>query len=418
MKSSVAWLLSEKLLRVLNGILVGAAVARHLGPESFGLLAVALASIGVFTATAGMGAEQVHISEFAKRTTVDQKFFSSILLARIIWAIFVATVGLAFVMTRDDGVIDPLYLVLLPVVSLAAFSLYANTIASYAEFRSMCMLAISVLLFGSALRLYGVFSGYGVTYFAACLVIESVIGIVLNGIYLYRKYQLNPLSLVAEVVEIKRYLKLSLPMAVTAGLVTIYLRLEIFIVNNCLGEEAAGHWAAAMMFVSPWGMVAVSILPVANQYLSKNQNVINFKYEEGLIKLIRLMALASILFILINIASVTVLTPVLLGEKYMAIKDVVAICSLSLLPLFMGSVQDVWSAQQRTTKTLLYKIALGLPLSATLLWFGATYYGLKGVAFGVVVAHIVTVVVLNYFMDKKYLSIQLRAFGFKSSIKY
>jgi PST family polysaccharide transporter len=413
MKLSIAWLLLEKLLRVMNGILVGAAVARHLGPESFGYLSVAVATISVFTSAAGMGADQTNISQLAKRTEVDQLFFNSVLLSRVYWGVLVTIGAVVYFLLQGAGSIEPVYLILLASIPLAAFSLFSNALSAHAEYKMLSILAISGLLLGSAIRLYGLIIGYGINYFAICMVVEASVSAILNGVYLYKRCRFKILFFKTDINTMKNYFNLCLPTAISAALVTIYLRTELFVVLYSLGKESAGLWAAAMMFVTPWGMVANSILPVANQVLAKKQMKTDGDYEKKMIILIRIMMCISIIFVLINIFSVGIFAPILFGKKYASIASIVAICSIGLIPLFMGSVQEIWIAHQKTTNIVLRKVIIGIPISTSLLCGGALLYGLTGVAVAMVLSYFITALLLNSLLDREFMFLQLNALGIR-----
>lgn len=60
------WLLFDKLVRILLGLLVGAWVARYLGPANFGELAYVLAYIAFFQAIANLGADGIIVRDIAR----------------------------------------------------------------------------------------------------------------------------------------------------------------------------------------------------------------------------------------------------------------------------------------------------------------------------------------------------------------
>jgi O-antigen/teichoic acid export membrane protein len=124
------------------------------------------------------------------------------------------------------------------------------------------------------------------------------------------------------------------------------------------------------------------------------------------------MFLASIIAALLNIVVAVAIVPLLLGEKYIAIKEVIWIASVALIPLFMGSVQEVWIAHQRTTSIVLKKVIIGLPISMGFLYLFITSYGLHGVAFGMVASYFTSAIIMNYLYDRRFLRLQLSAIGF------
>ena len=65
------WLMFDKLVRMLLGLVVGAWVARYLGPESFGELAYVLAYVAFFQAIANLGIDGIIVREDVLKETVS-----------------------------------------------------------------------------------------------------------------------------------------------------------------------------------------------------------------------------------------------------------------------------------------------------------------------------------------------------------
>lgn len=256
---NVTWMFAEKLLRVLVGVVVSAAVARYLGPETYGSLAVSIGIVSIAIAAANMGADHIHVSEFAQRDGVERAaFLGSALLVRLLWSM------------------------------------------------------VCLLLFWVAMGWHGV----------------------------SHRNVLNR-------------------------------RLAITI-----GEEA--------------------------------------DYERRLIKLLRWMFLLAATAAIINCAVVAVLAPLLLGPKFNEVAPIVFITSLSFLPLFSGTVQDLSIAHRRNTGTVLKKVLVGLPISAALYYLIVPTYGLRGAAVAMVLSYFCTAILLNIVLDKQFFRIQLRALGFSN----
>ena len=60
---NIAWLVSEKLVRLCVGLFVGVWVARYLGPENFGLLSYSLALVMMFGNVAGLGLDSIVVRD-------------------------------------------------------------------------------------------------------------------------------------------------------------------------------------------------------------------------------------------------------------------------------------------------------------------------------------------------------------------
>ncbi len=60
---NTSWLLAERVLRMGLGLVVGIYIARHLGPQGFGVLSYVLSFVGLFMSLASLGITDVVIRE-------------------------------------------------------------------------------------------------------------------------------------------------------------------------------------------------------------------------------------------------------------------------------------------------------------------------------------------------------------------
>lgn len=407
------WMFAEKLLRVLVGVVVSAAVARYLGPETYGSLAVSIGIVSIAIAAANMGADHIHVSEFAQRDGVDRAaYLGSGLLVRLLWSM--ACLFLFWVAMLWHGVshLDVL-LILSFGVPISLFSILAGEIQGRGAFGTFSILSCVSIAFGALLRIAGIWYGAPLEFFAMVVVAEAAfLSLLLLGWYQHT----GPTSLRclhATPSLIGSYFKMCIPTALSATLVVLYLRFELFMVDALIGKSAAGIWSAALMFTVPWGMVAATILPVANRRLAITIGE-ETDYERRLIKLLRWMFLLAATAAIINCTVVAVLAPLLLGPKFNEVVSIVFITSLSFVPLFSGTVQDLSIAHRRSTGTVLKKVLVGLPISAALYYLIVPNYGLRGAAVAMVLSYFVTAILLNIIFDKQFFRIQLRAMGFSN----
>ena len=415
MKKDVSWLLMDRVLRLINGLVVTATIARILGPAEFGIFSVSMASIAVFVAAAGMGAEHINTAEMTKQAVPRQQFLTSALFARGLWSIVCMFGALALLSFENDAIAATVMTILLCTVPLAIFSIFVSALNAIGDFKATSIISSSTLLAGAIARMSGVMLGFGIKYLAVCVVVESLLTALAFIWYTAARHKLFPALVAPMQRDVFAYLKLCLPTAVSSGLITVYLRLELFFVAWLLDNHAVGLWSAAMLFVMPWGILASSVLPVVNRKLALRQIEDSTKYEQDLVKLIRSALLLGMMAVPVNIITAYFLTSTVLGPQYVSIIPIVCICSFAIIPLMSGSVQDIWIAQQKSTSIVIKKILLGLPISSILLWLFASRFGLLGAAGGMVVSYFATAVILNMIFDKKFLLLQMRALGIKNA---
>lgn len=405
MTAAISWLLLERILRIVSGVLLSTAVARHLGPGSYGSLALAIGIVGIAGAAAGMGADHINLARLTQRP--GPEFLASAFLARMVWSLACALVlvVLASIAWPAQWTV---FVVLCGTVLATAPAVFTQQLYADNQFGKASCLGIAAIAVAAAARLAGVLMDFDLPWFAACAVLEPATMVMAAAASSWRQGRWRPAA--ADASEARRYWRMCLPTLGSAILVALYFRLELLVVDGVLGAKAVGTWSAAMMFILPWNMASAAILPVVNRRLGllvDDERAL----ARTMVKLVRTMLLLALACAAANMLAVQVAVPMLLGQRFADSVPVATICSFALVPLFLGAVQDVWLAQHGHNATVLRKVIVGIPLSAGLLWFGARQAGLAGAAVAMVASYLVTAVALNALLDREYLKIQLVALG-------
>lgn len=407
------WMVLERAMKLLAGLVVSSLVARHLGPAGYGELSVALGVALVFASGAAMGAEHFNVSELSARPLPDaRRFLASALATRLLWAmlLLVAYGVYALVDTPEDSRVVA---ALAPLVLLAAFGILGNTFQASGDFATFAKVGLLGILVGALFKVGGILGNAPLWWFALCSTLELVAVVGTFGLRLAIR-QGWPSRLLSEIryFEMRAYWRLCLPMAIAAVGVALYLRVELFVVAATLGAEAAGFWAAAAMFTTPWVIVIASLLPVANQRLAR-MGTKHEDYDASMVRLVRWVTLGALCAAGCNVLVAALLVPAFFGPSFSPAVEVVWITSLSLIPLAHGSVQDISLAQRHATSVVLKKVVLGIPLSAFLLLWLAEEWGLPGAAVAMVLSHLTTGIIMNLIYDRSFLVFQARALGFR-----
>ena len=97
--ANTSWLMAEKVLRMVVGLLVGVYVARYLGPERFGLLSYANSFVVLFIALATLGLDGIVVRELVKTPErrdelLGTAFGLKIAGTIVMWLVIVAVVPL------------------------------------------------------------------------------------------------------------------------------------------------------------------------------------------------------------------------------------------------------------------------------------------------------------------------------------
>jgi O-antigen/teichoic acid export membrane protein len=410
--SGFSWLLAEKAVRVASGLLVTAAVARHLGPEGYGHLSVALGLMWVVNSAATMGADHVNVSELSRRDGRDAwTYLGSAILVRVLWS-FISLALLWVVLFFYRTGVEDLLLILSFGIPISVLGIFGDKVIASGRFKAFAVAAIVAVVVGGSIRLYGVVADKTIPFFALAGVLESAVLATALAVAAVRLPGFTLGMLMPSMKLVMQYWRMCLPIAFSAALVTVAQRIELFAIDAMLGKDAAGEWAVVQMFILPWAMVAVSVASVANQRMARLEAG-GVDYGVRFVSLIRRMVGVSLLAAAINAAAARVLIPLLLGPAYEVAIDLVMVASAALIPLFLGAAQEIWLANTRNTGVVLRKVLLSLPLAVILLLVLLPRFGLLGAAISMVCATFISVTVFNVLFDRSYVKLMLRACGLR-----
>src|SRR5882724_11948864 len=82
--ANTGWLLFDKVLRMVLGLLVTAWVARYLGPNDFGELAYVLATMAFFQIVSTLGADGIVVRDIARHREAAPDILGTLIAMRIL----------------------------------------------------------------------------------------------------------------------------------------------------------------------------------------------------------------------------------------------------------------------------------------------------------------------------------------------
>lgn len=410
--ASASWLLSERGIRLASGFFVSAAVARYLGPDRFGLLALALGTTAVFSTAAAMGADHINTAEIFRRDPKSRDaFIWNAILVRLAWSAVCLIVLLAGILIFEPAG-SIIFFLLAALIPLTPWAILGNRIQADGNFSLYARVGIVAVSVGAVARIVGIAIRAPIEWFAGVAVIES--STLTAGLLLSQRRGGEPRVSQphrrTDVATMRAYFSKCLPTAISISLVTVFLRLELFVVTLVLGQESGGLWAIVLMMITPWSVIAGSLMPLANRRLSLAEHM-GQDISSTMTKLIRQMFLGGLVATGINILASLLLVPFVFGSAYDAALPAMIVSSFCIVPLFLGTTQELWIAQNGRTDVVLRKVLIGLPFSTVLLWLFLQFFGLVGAAASMLVSYIVTTLALNFFFDKEYFHLQMRALG-------
>ncbi len=375
--ANFGWLMAERGWRVLLGLAVNVAVARHVGPAQFGMLSYALGLIAIFWAVGGLGLDEVLTRELVRDRARARALLAVALRLKTAGAAgaFVALLVVAWVWRPEaEGawlvvVLAGGGLFFLPLDVVDAWFL------AHERMRPPVVARQGALFAAALLRVGLVWAGAPLTAFALAFMVEALLIALALGWMLVRDAGW-PDWRGAAGMSGRRLLREGWPLLVSSVLVVVTLQADRLLLVQMAGEATAGVYAAAARFTEvlyalPMAVGAVLLPRLTALHRDDGTAYWGLARRAGLGLLVAGVVLAAGLSL-----GGHWLLPKLLGEQYRASGAVLGVHSWSLVFIALVSLRSrllIIEGQSRwvlamSAGTTLLNILLNLWLIP---WWGA-----------------------------------------------
>lgn len=388
--ASTIWLSIEKGVRFGVAFLFGLLIARHLGPVEYGQYSFVLAIASVFCAFAGLGVVNIVsrdlVSEFSDRpqTMTAAVFvvtiggiFSYCLLAIFIhiWAgeEFISTLVMLVGITvffQTNYLYETFY------VSITEVKIY--TIASLISISISGSVKIAILLNDAPLK-YFVISAvfdvvvFNIILFGSVLRHGGVLGI--RHLFLGKMYSI---------------LSQSWPYIISGLFAIIFIRIDILMIRQLLGDHSAGIYSAASRVSEAWYIIPMTVVQALYPAIVRAKNYSESKYIErikGLYSLMICMGLA--ISVVVSIYSFEIIGG-LFGDEFIEASSVLYVHIWSCVFIFLGVSSNRWLLTEKLQYYTIYSNGIGALVNVGLNLILIPIYGVVGAAFATLVSYAIS----------------------------
>lgn len=380
-----SWYFLEKAVRLVGAFLIGAWVARHLGPEGYGALAYALALVAVLGFLGSFGIESLVVRDLVEAERDQRSILSTYFFIRLAGSLLVPvlTAGYLMVTHADDRLLMLLATLCSSTIVFGAYDAADCWLQARQEARTTSVIRLVGFFCGALSRCLLIISDCGVVWFAAVVVLESAI---VAALYyrLLRRYGLAP-SLRHVSVEEFKHLVFAGKMMVLSGLINaVHSRIDVLVVGALLSKAAFGPYAIAVSMCAAWNMVGMSVVQAWAPRISK----VRISGEDAYVGELRHLFQAMLGIGVVGSAILAISSPfifdILLGPAYAAGSRIFALLIWAAVPVFVGIATSQVIVNERTYCVSVLRTLVGMTASLILIFPAITYYGTAGAA-GVVI---------------------------------
>jgi O-antigen/teichoic acid export membrane protein len=383
---NTSWLLTDKLVGLGMAFVVGAMVARFLGPNDYGNLmyAYSLASFLMVFAKAGLDSIMVRnlVNNPNDRATILGTGFTLKYVGSFL------SLAVFFIISRlvpDAPLTNYLVLIILLSTLFQPFTVVDSFFQSKVQSKYVVMVHLTQVVIISISKLLLIYYKAGVVWFAYAFLAENIV----YSIGLLLVYRLKDGSILDFQVNWKyagELIKDGWPLLFSGFVIMVYTKIDQIMIKHMLDATSVGHYAVSVKITKIWNFLGVaitaSVFPAIINSKRKGSNL----YLGRLQKLYDLMAGTGILIGLMVTLLASILILTIFGPSYEPSIGVLRIQIWAILFVFLGVASDKWLVTENMQKITLHRTGLGAIANIILNLILIPTMGIKGAALATVIS--------------------------------
>jgi polysaccharide transporter, PST family len=396
--ANTSWLFADKILRMGVGLLVGVWIARYLGPRQYGLWNYAIAFAALFGALATLGLDSIVMRELVRCPDKTNELLGTAFALKLIGGILtlLITVGAVAVLRNDDA----LTIWLVAISAAASIFQSVNVIEFY--FQAKVQSRFAVIAGSSAFALVTVIKIF-LLLFSGTLIAFAIAGlgeIALTSLFLIFAYRARGKRTLDWTVNRQLLFKLlqdSWPLLLAGLAVTLYMRIDVVMLQIMAGEHEVGIYAAATRISEIWYFLPVLIVASVSPSIIRCHGIDNALYLRRMRRLYFLMAWLAIgVSFPISLMSGRIVE-LLYGPEFASAAPVLAIHLWACFAVFLGVASSQFLVVEHLQKISFYRTLIGLACNVVLNLVLIPGMGAQGAAIATVISYFIATYSIVFF---------------------
>ena len=406
---STFWLFGERVLRVFSGLVIGAWVARYLGPEKYGVYSYIIALSAIFLSLSKMGLEGILTRELV--SNVDKKKF---LLGTAFWIRLFSSVlsSVLFTLTlfifKENSEIIKYAFIITVSLLFQSFDIVESYFQSEVKGRVLSINKVIQLVLSGLTKVILIISNFELEYFIYVIAFDSILLAYSNMKSLKKDFiNYNIFKFYHKNIA-QKLIKDSWPLIFSSLMIMIYMRIDQLMIKHFLGTHYVGIFSASIKIVEATYFIPLILTSSLFPAIINAKKLSKILFIQRLSQLYTLLSWIAILFaIFINVFGYHIINT-LFGESYSEAIPVIKIYSWGTIFIFLGVASGKYLLAENLTKIALARSILGVFSNVILNILLIPSYGLNGAAIATIVSQFLTNVLFDSFKKELHLQFILK----------
>lgn len=395
---NIGWLFFDKILRMGIGLLVGVWVARYLGPEQYGQLNYAISFVALFGAIAGLGLNGIVVRDIVKypegsNTTLGTAFLLQVLGGLI--AVLLVT-GTTAWLRPNDTLTQAMVAVLSISLVFKSTEVIKYWFESQVQSRYTVWIENGVFVFTATLKVAMILTKTSLMAFVWLSTVEAAL-VAIGLVIIYVKKGGNLYSCNPNIQRVKSLLRDGWSLLLASLAVTIYMRIDMVMLDEMVGSSEVGIYAAATRISEIWYFLPLVIISsVSPSIIRCHRSDINL-YTSRMKTIYFIMVWSAIALSLpISLLSNPIIA-ILFGREFKDAAPILAIHLWASIAVFLGVASSQHLLVEQLQKISFYRTLIGLACNIILNLALIPKMGAKGAAIATVISYFIATLSLFFF---------------------
>jgi O-antigen/teichoic acid export membrane protein len=387
---NTGWLMMARVGSLVIKILVGFCITNYLGKELNGILSYPTAFTTFFVAAAALGLDGFTTRELLRNPeNRDQLLGTAFSLKLIGGFLIIPLIYIGYLLLNAYKPIEtPLAYVL--IVGLSGITQAFYITDSYFQSKIQAKYVMRVQVFGNILsaliKLLMIFLGLPLKWFVFALLLDSCI-LATGYVYFYQIRAGNIFKWAFNSVLARFLLKHSWPLAFSAILVSIYMKIDQLMVENYLGTGALGIYSTVVSLSESWYFIPVAIVSSVFPAIMNAKRDDKERYLRRLQNMYDLMVWMSLSVAIFMTFASPYIYRIVYKPEFWSGAHVLSIHVWAGIFVFLGTASSQYLIAEGYTKLAMTRTGMGALVNIVLNILWIPKYGIMGAALATLAAY-------------------------------
>jgi len=401
---NLSWAVIGKIIEVLNGILIGALVARYLLPERYGILNYTIGYVGMFALLSEFGISGILIRELSKKATNKKELIGSAIATRLFFSgITIIIIAISVFLFEDDPtlrlfiIINSLNFLFLS-FSMSVRNFFTSQLKNELIVKSEIIRALIML----SMRLILVLLKAPLITFVIVSTLDSLFIAFPLYNFLIKVYS-DIKHFIVKYKTIKMLIWASTPLLLEGIAAVLYQKIDLVMAGRFIGNEAVGYYAVALKFINFAIFIPLALTQTLSPLLIQKYEAAKYNANNKAYALYRQKVGDIIIYsgLFVSLALFIMAKPIiniLYGPEYHDSIEIMKILAWKGLFCGLGYTASVMIVTEGRQKYIYLRNIIGGILNLTLNLLLIPLIGLKGVAIATIISFGVATYIANVFI--------------------